>query len=123
MLSFEQNRRLRYFGSERHFLKSVYHGNYQEQGFQLEVFPGNRDLKGIRKVENFNTGYAGRNFIVDCDSVKVIYKYGKNRYPYNYSLQNESSNPNLEVSTIYRSNVVFTLRENGTGKFSAMTIQ
>jgi hypothetical protein len=114
MLSFEQNRRLRYFGSDRHFLKSVYHGNYREQGFQLEVFPGNRDLKGIRKVENFNTGFAGRNFIVDCDSVKVIYKYGKNRYPYNYSLQNESSSPNLEVSTIYRSNVIFTLRENGT---------
>lgn len=114
ILAHEKNRRLRYFGSDRHFLKSVYHGSSQQQGFRLEVFPGNRDLKGIRKVENFNTGYAGKKFLVDCDSLKVTYKFGKNRYPYNYSLQNKSTNSYSEVSTIYRSNVIFTLRENGT---------
>ncbi|MDB4584775.1 hypothetical protein N9164_16610, partial [Draconibacterium sp.] len=114
MLAYEQNRRLYYFGSDRHFLKSVYHGNSKQQGFQLEIFPKNQNLYGIRKVENFYTGFAGKNFIVDCDSLKVTYRYGKNRYPYTYSLQNKSTSPYLEVSTIYRSNVIFTLRENGT---------
>jgi len=114
ILAYQKNRRNRYFGSDRHFLKSVYNDNSKLQGFQWEVFPGNRDLKGIRKVENFDTGFTGKNFIVDCDSLKVTYSYGKNRYPSNYSLQGKSKNPSFEVSTIYRSNVIFTLRENGT---------
>jgi len=114
MLTYKKNRRLQYFGSERHFLKSVYQGNSKQQGFQLEIFPKNQDLKGIRKIENFDMGYGGINYFFDCDSIKVTYRFGKGRYPYNYSLQDQTSSPNSEVSTIYRSNAFFTLRENGT---------
>jgi len=114
MLTYKKNRRLRYFGSERHFLKSVYQGNSKQQGFQLEIFPKNQNLKGIRKIENFDLGFGGKNFFFDCDSIKVTYRFGKGRYPYNYSLQDQTSSPSSEVSTIYRSNAFFTLRENGT---------
>lgn len=122
-LTYTQNRRLRYFGSERHFLKSVYHGTTFAQSFTLEVFPNNRNLKGFKKVENFETGQMGKNYIIDCDSICVTYKYGQNRYPYNYSLVDKSKMPLYETSTIYRSNKIFTLRENGTSSNISFTIR
>lgn len=122
MLTYEKNRRMRYFGSERHFLKSVYHGNAISQGFQMEIFPANRNLNGLRKIKNPHAAFAGKNFYMDCDSIRVTYKFGKGRYPYKYSMQNKTAITNKETSMIYRLSSFFTLRENGSSPDLSLTI-
>ncbi|NQU50967.1 MAG: hypothetical protein HQ522_00345 [Bacteroidetes bacterium] len=101
----------------------MYHNNTYIQSFSLEVFPKSNDLEGFKRVEKFETGHSGKNYILDCDSILVTYKFGKNRYPYNYDLVDKSEIPNFETSTIYGPNKIFTIRNNGTNSNISFTIK
>jgi hypothetical protein len=111
---FETNRRSFYYGSEKHFFRSIYNENLTQQGFELKVFPNYRGLKGIQEVKNLHTGLAGKNYFIDCDSIKVIYWHEKNRLPVHAGNYTNRVGVSNEVSTIYRSRAFFTIRENGT---------
>jgi len=121
-IDYEKNRRSTYFGSDRHLLSAVYRGNFEQQGFKLDVFPQYKGLKGFKEVLNYNEPGAGKSFSMDCDSIKITYMYGKDRYPFNYSLQNESATFQTEVSTVYRTNQIFTVFSNGTSPDINITV-
>lgn len=113
IVEYQQNRRTHYLGSLRHFMKSIYSNTHQQEGFTLNIYPNNRKLEGVKSVKHFDNGTAGRKYIIDCDSIKVTYTFGKGRYPYTYTMLEKSNNFNSELTTIYRSNYIFTLFENG----------
>jgi len=116
-LKYQRNRRKFYFGSDRHFLKSVYHNNVEEEGYEMQIYPKRKDLNGFKEYKNYANKNGGKNFLMDADSIKVTYKYGKDGYPFTYKTDKKSITYKSfysETSKIYRKGNFFTIWENGT---------
>lgn len=111
---YETNRHRFYYGSEKHFFRSMYNNDLSLQGFELKVFPEHKGLKGFREIKKLHAGLTGKHYFMDCDSIKITYWYDKNKIPINVKQLVNKAYTSHEVSTIYRSKAFFTLRENGT---------
>ena len=114
MMKFISNRRKFYFGSDRHFLKSVYHYNVEDQGFSMQTYPKGKNLAGFKEFKNQDKKGDGKTFYMDADSIKVTYTFGKDRYPYTYKTGNNSMTFYSETSKLYRTGNIFSIGEDGT---------
>jgi hypothetical protein len=121
-LEYERNRRRFYFGSDRHFLKSIYDSNVEEQGFEMQVYPEGKDLLGFKVFKNYDKGDDRKNFLMDADSIKITYKFGKDRYPYPYENTKNSTVFNTETSKIYRTGNILSIGADGTSPDACFVI-
>lgn len=111
---FERNRQNRYYGSYRHFLKSLYDGEVMDQGYQLTFYPAEAIRNGI-VFTNLNTVHHSPSGIKECemntDSLKVDFYSDMNGLPVNLGKSAESYNK--QTSVIYPSPSPLRIRPNG----------
>jgi hypothetical protein len=114
---FEKNRRLNYYGSYRHFLKSIYDENPGQQGYEMEFFLNDTDLstiklfeKGIKSSESDQV----KNCLFTGDSIKITYIFDDNKFPINIENLSHQNYFDTKKSIIYPSKESFQIRPNGT---------
>ncbi len=111
---YERNRQSRYYGSYRHFLKSLYDGEVMDQGYQLTFYPAKAILNGI-VFTNLGTVNHSPTGIKECemnaDSLKVDFYSDMNGLPVNLGKTTESYSK--QTSVIYPAPVPLRIRPNG----------
>lgn len=122
LLEYKNNRLLYYFGSDRHFFKSLYDQKLTENGFEIKAYTNHDPSSVISEVKNYDPGFGGKNYSLLADSIMVIYRFGQNRYPKPYFAQNKLKRIYAEESKIYGSPDIFTLWQNGTSPDLKLTI-
>lgn len=112
---FEQNRRKEYFGSQLHFLKSIYYGSAKKAGFEILSYPKNSIYTGIKKVSNSlspSSSTLAKSFMIQGDSIVVNYKQSNNivaRY-----MGDNFDKSNTEKMVIHATGKIFQIFPNGT---------
>lgn len=116
---FEKNRRKSYYGSYRHFLKSIYDNNPEQEGFEVKAVSDEvveeRELVAtfseIPLKQNLNNAKV---FMINADKVKVFYYYDDKGFPVSREEIEDRFYVNRRESYLYPSKEPFLIRENGT---------
>lgn len=119
-----KNNRLRYyFGSDRHFFKSLFDNTLDKNGFEIKPFANQDPSTVISEVKNYSSGLGGKNYSLVADSIKVIYRFGgQHRFPKSHYSENKLKRIYAEESRIYGSPTIFTIWENGTSPDLNLTV-
>ena len=110
---FSKNRRTSYYGSYRHFLKSIYDNNPEQQGFEVEASSPNQEAI-FREIKETQTVNNAKEFIINADKVKVSYYFNDKKFPVSREEIEDRFYVNRRESFIYPSKESFLIRENGT---------
>jgi len=111
--SIEENRRISYYGSYRHFLKAVYDKNTKEQGYIIDPFP--KDLEAMMvEIEQENPLHDVALIQIVADSLQVNYFFDDKKDPIPIDHLNDRYYLYHRKSMIYPTNEPFYLRSNGT---------
>ena len=110
--SYENNRRVAYYGSYRHFLKALYDADFSDQGFVLENFPNDSisfcEIKGDEDLSD------AKRYLMNADSLKVCYYYDDHKKPVPINYIANQNYVFRKISMIYPTKQPFVVRENGT---------
>ncbi|WP_167604935.1 carboxypeptidase-like regulatory domain-containing protein [Maribellus sediminis] len=110
----EQYRKKRlqiYYGSYRHFLKSIYDNDPGIQGYEIKVFAPVPETAFYR-IPKLNS--PAREYVIYADSLKVYYWSDQKGFPVSQDERSLRHYYSQEVSTIYPTKKSFLIRENGT---------
>lgn len=110
---YSYNRRTRYHGSYRHFLKSIYENNPGEAGYTIQVFPATEEA-AFYEIKNEGKYNDAKEYIVKASKLKVLYHYDQNKFPIPMSQLGERYRYSSRESTIYPTETPFIIRSNGT---------
>ena len=114
---YEKNRRLDYFGSYRHFLKSIYDEAPGKQGYEIEFFPNDPELSTIKIFEkgiNSTESEQLKNCLFTGDSIKITYFFDDDKFPIDIKNLPDRHYYHTKKSIIYPSKESFQIRPNGT---------
>lgn len=114
---FIKNRRLKYFGSYRHFLKAMYDDDLKMQGFNIKAIPANKEVEEYKEIlsdKNVTQSSSKKIFFFNADKLEVSYCFDDEDKPVNLNFMRERSFYNYKISTLYSSKQTFAIRENGT---------
>lgn len=116
-VGFIKNRRLKYFGSYRHFLKAIYDDDLKMQGFNIKAIPANKEVEECKEIipsQNSIRTNSIKRFQFNTDKLEVSYCFDDEDKPVNLNFMRERSFYNYKISTLYSSKGTFSIRENGT---------
>ena len=108
---YQYNRQEIYYGSYRHFLKSVYDGDTGNQGFQIDVFDA-ADTIAFHQLAQNESG--NKQMVIRADSLKVHYYHMDDRTPVPLEYLESFNYIHTTTSTIYPTPFPFWIRPNGT---------
>ena len=110
---FEENRRITYFGSYRHFLKSIYDENPEQQGYEILVHPENEEAP-FYHLPDTTRGDKARKFVIHADKLTINYHFDNKNFPIAKENIEDRYSLNVRKSVIYPTAEPFFIRENGT---------
>ncbi|MDX8341520.1 carboxypeptidase-like regulatory domain-containing protein [Draconibacterium sp. IB214405] len=110
---FENNRRLTYYGSYRHFLKSIYNNDPGAEGYKIKIYPENIDA-AFYQIEEKESINLARQYIILADTLAVQYRFDDDEYPIPAEFLSDRYHYNMRKSFIYSTKQPFTIRSNGT---------
>lgn len=106
------NRRYTYYGSYRHFLKSIYDNEPEKEGYKIAVFPPETDA-AFYQVEDSTLSEA-RTYIILADLLKVYYRFDSEKFPIPEDALTGRHYFSQRISTIHPQKKTFLIRPNGT---------
>lgn len=112
-VSYELNRRTTYYGSYRHFLKSIYDNNPEQQGFEIEVFP-KTEKAAFYEIQRSSIKAQSKEYVILADTLKVTYHFDDKKFPVPKEEIEGKFYINVRKSFIYPCTEPFVIRENGT---------
>ena len=110
---YQKNRRTTYYGSYRHFLKSIYDKAPEKQGYEIEVFPAEEEA-AFYQIASANDTNNSQEFVILAEKLKVNYHFDDNDFPIAQENIGDRFSFNLRQSFIYPTKKPFIIRENGT---------
>lgn len=110
---YEQNRRTTYYGSYRHFLKSIYDNDPENQGYLIEVSPPDQEA-AFYEIENMNTVNTQKEFVIMADTLNITYHFDDKKFPIPKEEILGRNYFTTRKSVIYPTSEPFYIRENGT---------
>lgn len=110
---YERNRREAYYGSYRHFLKSIYDKDHEEQGFIIDHFQNNSFAIFV-EINEEQTGRHLKKYRILADSLKVTYHFDEKKYPISIEHLEGRYYMYMRESMIYPTSESFYVRANGT---------
>jgi len=103
---YNSNRRQTYYGSYRHFLKSIYDDDTDAQGYKLEA--------PFYRVMNTSPDQQLKEYVIMANKLVVSYYSDEERFPIPVSKVNDADYYKEEQSVIYPTKDAFIIRKNGT---------
>lgn len=110
---FTKNRRLNYYGSYRHFLKSIYDNESAIQGYKIKVIPEEQKA-AFYHIENQELSSQAKEFIILAEKLEVYYRFDDDQYPIPEEFLHDRFTFSQRKSVIYPSKTPFIIRSNGT---------
>ncbi|WP_346855462.1 carboxypeptidase-like regulatory domain-containing protein [uncultured Draconibacterium sp.] len=107
------NRQTSYYGSYRHFLKSIYDENLGQQGYEIEVIPNDIAAAFFRLPSNGQNNDA-KQYTSKANSLKVHYYFNSKQHPVPLENIEEYFQVTQRTSIIYPTGKPFFIRKNGT---------
>lgn len=110
---FAENRRVTYYGSYRHFLKSIYDNNPGQHGYEITV----KQAKGkavFYEIVSEKNNLNYKEFVIQADTLNVTYYFDDNKFPIPNEEVRGKFYLNTRRSTIYSTKQPFIIRPNGT---------
>ena len=105
------NRREAYYGSYRHFLKSIYDNDTGKQGFKIETLPP-QTKTAFYEIGEYDD--HTKEYVIAADSLKVYYHFDKKGFPVAVEELSSGKVYSQKISVIHATNKSFLIRENGT---------
>lgn len=110
---FKENRRTTYYGSYRHFLKSIYDEEPEQQGYEIEVFPEDQEA-AFYSIPSTKTINNAKEFVILAEELKINYHFDDNNFPIPKEEIGDRYTLSIRESHIYPTKDPFIIRENGT---------
>ena len=110
---FNNNRRITYHGSYRHFLKSIYDNEPGKQGYKIFKYPKKIDA-AFYQIEEKEPKNQARQYIILADTLAIQYRFDDDEYPIPAEYLSDRDHYNVRESFIYSTKQPFTIRSNGT---------
>jgi hypothetical protein len=107
------NRKQMYYGSYRHFLKSIYNNNPEQHGYEVTTPKANEVGPLFIESKDFEeTGY--KQFAITRDTINITYHFDSNDMPIPKEKAAGRYYLYTRKSVIYATRTPFIVRENGT---------
>lgn len=111
--SYIENRREMYYGSYRHFLKSIYDNNPEEHGYEI-LTPSGYPEKPLFQYYDILPEEKYKQFVITADTLNITYHFDDKKYPIPKEKVEGRYYLYTRKSTIYATRSPFVIRENGT---------
>lgn len=121
---YKQNRRKEYFGSQLHFLISMYYDNLEKAGFEVIAYPKNSIYSGIKKISKKlspTSSKLAKSYMIQGDSLIVNYNHKQNelaRYMGDSFVQT-----NINEFVIHTTGKIFLVYPNGSTANTGFIVQ
>lgn len=109
---YKENRRMAYYGSYRHFLKSLYDSDLPNQGFIVKSIPNDSTAFCQNKSDSLMLGE--KEFSIKADSLRIYYYYDRKMQPVPIKHLTNRHYVYQKTSRIYPTKDSFIVRRNGT---------
>ncbi|WP_297098114.1 carboxypeptidase-like regulatory domain-containing protein [uncultured Draconibacterium sp.] len=109
--NYRVNRHDAYYGSCRHFLKSIYDNDLEMQGFKIETLSPESET-AFYEIGEYDD--HTKEYVISADSLKVCYRFDKKGFPVPEEELSSGKVYSQKISVIHSTNESFLIRENGT---------